>query len=100
MISPSDTNSKKYELDIKEHVEKIFFKLSKKNQKQLIIINKKIEEIRNNPNNSYKYLRKPLQQYQRTHIDKHFVLIFKIHHDKRLVEIYSFNHHDVVYKKT
>ncbi len=39
----------KYELDISEELEKKFSKLAKKNRKQLLIIHKKVEEIRENP---------------------------------------------------
>ena len=87
-----------YELDIKEEVDYIFKKLSKKNPKQLEIINKKIQEIRLNPNHIYKFLRKPLQSFNRVHIDGSFVLIFKIKHEENVVKIYYYGHHDNVYK--
>ena len=87
-----------YDLEVKEEADKIFFKLSKKNPKQLAIINKKIEEIRNNPDHIYKFLRKPLQTYNRVHIDKNFVLIFKIDHNNKIIIVYYFDHHDNVYK--
>ncbi|HLC17275.1 MAG TPA: type II toxin-antitoxin system RelE/ParE family toxin [Thermodesulfovibrionia bacterium] len=87
-----------YNLDIKPEADKIFSKLSKKNKKQLAIIYKKIEEIRNNPEHDYKFLRTPLQSFKRVHIDKHFVLIFKIDHENEIVDIYYFDHHDKVYE--
>jgi len=87
-----------YRLDIKPEADKIFKKLSKKNPKQLQIINKKILEIKLNPNHRYKFLIKPLQTFNRVHIDKHFVLIFKINHEERVVDVYYYNHHDNVYK--
>ncbi len=87
-----------YDLEVKEEADKIFFKLSKKNPKQLAIINKKIEEIRNNPDHIYKFLRKPLQTHNRVHIDKNFVLIFKIDHNNKIIIVYYFDHHDNVYK--
>lgn len=68
----------KYALDIKPEADKIFSKLVKKNKQQLIAIWKKIEEIRSNPQHEYKFLRKPLQTFNRVHIDKHFVLISRI----------------------
>lgn len=86
-----------YKLDIKLEVDRIFFKLAKKNPKQLMIINKKIQEIRENPY-GFKFLRKPLQMFNRVHIDKHFVLIFKINHDEEIVEVYYYGHHKEVYK--
>jgi len=87
-----------YDLDIKKEADKIFYKLSKKNPKQLAIINKKIKEIRTNPHHDYKFLRSPLQGFNRVHIDKHFVLIFKINHQQKLVTVFHYHHHDYVYQ--
>jgi len=87
-----------YDLDIKPEADKIFDRLSKKNKKQLLIIYKKIEEIRNNPEHDYKFLRKPLQSFNMVHIDRHFVLIFKIDHKSEIVDIYYYDHHDKVYQ--
>jgi len=87
-----------YKLDIKPEADKIFSKLAKKNIQQLKIINKKIQDIRLNPKHEYKFLRPPLQNYNRVHIDAHFVLILKINHKEEVVEIYYYDHHDNVYK--
>ncbi len=87
-----------YCLDIKPEADRIFKKLSKKNQKQLMIIHKKLLEIRENPNHKYKFLGKPLQTFNRVHVDSHFVLIFKINHENKAVEVYYYDHHDNVYK--
>jgi len=86
-----------YDLDIKQEADKIFHKLAKKNPKQLKIIDKKVTEIRLKPYNGYKFLRKPLQTFNRVHIDKHFVLIFKIDHENKTVVVYYYDHHDNVY---
>lgn len=43
-------------------------------------------------------MKKPLQTFNRVHIDSHFVIIFKINHIEHIVEIYYFDHHDNVYK--
>jgi len=87
-----------YDLDVKPTADKIFKKLAKKNRKQLKIIYKKIQEIRTKPEHKYKHLRKPLQNFNRIHVDAHFVLIFNIDHTNEVVEIYYFGHHDDVYK--
>ncbi len=87
-----------YRLEVKKEVDVIFSKLTKKNQTQLKIIDKKIEKIRKNPNHDYKFLKKPLQTFNRVHIDKHFVLVFKIDHVSKMIIIYYFDHHDKVYK--
>ena len=86
-----------YSLEIKEEADKIFRKLFKKNRQQLEIINKKIKDIRENPRHEYKFLKNPLQNFNRVHIDTHFVLIFKIDHARKTVIIYYFDHHDEVY---
>ena len=86
-----------YELYIKPEADKIFRKLLKKDHKQIEIIDKKLTEIRNNPNQGYKFLRKPLQNFNRIHIDSHFVLIFKINHEDKVVVVYYYDHHDNVY---
>ena len=75
-----------YKLDIKPEADKIFIKLAKKNRKQLLQIHKKIKEIRTVSERKYKYLREPLQNFNRVHIDKHFVLIFKINHKEKVDE--------------
>ena len=79
-----------YDLDVKPEADKIFSKLAKKNPKQLMIIDKKIKEIRKDPH-GYKFLRKPLHGFNGVHIDKHFVLVFKIVHEKQVIDIYYYD---------
>lgn len=87
-----------YELHIKPEADKIFEKLAKKNPKQLMMVHKKILKIRQNPHHEYKFLRKPLNTFNRVHIDKHSVLIFKLNHEKNVVDVHYYNHHDKVYQ--
>ena len=87
-----------YSLEIKSTADKIFKKLAKKSKKRLIIIHKKIQEIRSKPNHEYKHLRPPLQNFSRIHINSHFILIFNIDHTDEIVTIYYFGHHDDAYK--
>ena len=87
-----------YDLYIKDTADKIFKKLAKKNSKQLKIIYKKIEEIRNNLEHEYKHLRQPFQNFYRVYINSHFVLIFNINHTDEIVTVYYFGHHDEVYR--
>ncbi len=86
-----------YTLEVKEEADKIFLKLVKKNQHQLKIIEKKIAEIRERPF-GYKFLRSPLQGFNRVHIDTNFVLVFRIDHEQKRVTIYYYDHHDFVYR--
>ena len=87
-----------YNLELRKSVEKIFFKLAKKNPKQLEIIYNKINEITKNPHH-YKNLRRPLQHLKRVHIDKSFVLVFSINEKKKLIIIEDYDHHDRIYKR-
>ncbi len=87
-----------YKIHLKPEVDKAFKKIARKNKNQLKIVHKKILEIQNDPNHKYKFLRKPLQNINRVHIDKHFVLLFKINHKKKYVEIQLYKHHDEIYK--
>ena len=75
-----------YDLEMRKSVEKIFFKLIKKNPKQMDIIDKKIQEILIDPEH-FKNLRKPLRHLKRVHVDKSFVLIFSVDTSKNLIII-------------
>lgn len=86
-----------YDCELRKSVEKIFFKLAKKNPEQLGIIHKKIEEIRLNSQH-YKNLRRPLQHLKRVRIDKSFVLVFSVDESKKTVVIEDYDHHDNIYK--
>ena len=87
-----------YSYELRKSVEKIFFKLAKKNSKQLLIIENKIQEIRQNPQH-YKNLRKPLQHLKRVHIDKSFVMVFSVDENKKHIIIENYDHHDEIYKR-
>ncbi|MCK5283872.1 MAG: hypothetical protein KAK00_10825 [Nanoarchaeota archaeon] len=86
-----------YDYGLRKTVEKIFLKLAKKNSKQLLMIEKKIQEILINPQH-YKNLRRPLQHLKRVHVDKSFVLTFSVDENKKLVIIEDYDHHDAIYK--
>ena len=87
-----------YSLSIKPEVDKIFLKLSKKDKKQMLIVWKKLSEVQEKPHHEYKSLRNPLQNFNRIHIDSHFVLIFRIDHQNQNIDVYHYGHHDEVYK--
>jgi len=86
-----------YEYELRKSVEKEFFKLAKKNSKQLLVIEKKIQEVIKNPDR-YKNLKKPMQHLKRVHIDKSFVLVFSVDESNKKVIIEEYNHHDRIYK--
>jgi len=85
-----------YSYELRKSVEKIFFKLAKKDPKQLEIIEKKIKELIQDPNH-YKNLRRLLQYLKSVHIDKSFVLVFSVDENKKLVIFEDYEHHDKIY---
>lgn len=87
-----------YSYELRKSVEKIFFKLAKRNPKQLLAIEDKIKEIRENPQH-YKNLRKPLHHLKRVHIDKSFVMVFSVDENNNHIIIEDYDHHDNIYKK-
>ncbi len=86
----------KYKLTISDKLEKVFSKLAKKNKKQLLIIHKKVEEIRQNPHH-FKPLRGDMHGSRRVHIDNHFVLVYDIDEKNYSVRLLDYNHHDKIY---
>lgn len=86
-----------YNLEIREHLHKVFKKLSKKDRRKLEIINKKVKEILDKPYH-YKPLSAPLQNKRRVHINKSFVLIYSVDERKGCVILEEYAHHDEVYK--
>ena len=86
-----------YNIGTSKHIDKIFLKLSKKNPKQMRIIDKKVEEIVKDPRR-YKNLKSPLNKWKRVHIDKRFVLTFSIDEETKTVILEDYEHHDNIYK--
>lgn len=87
-----------YSYELRKGVEKEFFRLAKKDKKQMEAINKKINEIIRNPYH-YKNLRAPLSHFHRVHLDKSFVLLFSIDEERKTIIIEGYAHHDDVYKR-
>lgn len=86
-----------YSLKIREDLDKTFSKLAKKDPIKIQIINKKIKEIRKDPQR-FKNLRAPLNSWKRVHIDSHFVLAFSVDENTKTVTLEDFDHHDNIYK--
>jgi len=85
-----------YFLDTKPNIDKIFFKLEKKNPKQMQIIFKKIEQIVENPYH-FKPLKGDMHGARRVHIDKSFVLTYEIDEENKVVRLLDYEHHDKIY---
>ena len=86
-----------YSLEIAENLNKIFGKLAKKDKITFQAINKKVNEILENPYH-YKPMRAPMQNKRRVHISGSFVLIFKIDEERKIVQLLEYEHHDKSYK--
>ena len=75
-------------------------KLIQKDRRKVEILNKKIKEIIANDSSTiqrYKNLRYGLKGYQRVHIDKYFVLTFKVNASRHFILFVDFSHHDTAY---
>lgn len=81
-----------------EKLVKILQKLSKKDRVRYEATLKKIEEVMHTENpHHYKNLSYDLKDFKRVHIDSHFVLIFKVDENKKLIRFEDLQHHDVIY---
>lgn len=83
-------------VEFKEEIRKIKNKKSREN-----ILNK-IKEIAKTleyDENHYKNLKKPLNEYKRVHINKSYVIIFKVNKKEKTVIFYDYAHHDKIYVK-
>jgi len=87
----------RYALEIPEHLDKAFLKLSKRDKRQLEAIRGKVDEILENPSH-YKPLKGDMYGARRVHIEGSFVLTFEIDEEKKIVRLLDYEHHDRVYK--
>jgi YafQ family addiction module toxin component len=86
-----------YKLAIQEKLDKKFKKLQKKDKEMLRLIERKVQDILEDPYR-FKPLRKPLQNKRRVHIGGAFVLIYEVNEEEKMVPLFDFDHHDNVYK--
>ena len=86
-----------YSLAIKKNLDRKFKKLKKKDRELLALIDRKVQEILENPYR-FKPLKKPLQNKRRVHIGGSFVLIYEVNENEKLVTLFDFDHHDNIYK--
>jgi mRNA-degrading endonuclease RelE of RelBE toxin-antitoxin system len=84
-------------LEVREHVDHIFKKMAKKNRNQMEIIEKKVQEILNDPY-AYKPMHFPLAGMRRVHFGS-FVLLYSIDEQRKTVVLEDYEHHDRVYRK-
>lgn len=90
-----------FDFDISDKLKIILIKLSKKDKKKVETINKKIKQIVSCDKetiNHYKNLRHDLKEFKRVHIDRSFVLTFKVDLENNFILFIDFDHHDKIYK--
>lgn len=90
-----------FDFDLSDELKLKIRKLVKKDKKRVEIINKKIKEIINSDAETierYKNLRHDLKEFKRVHIDKHFVLTFKVNKADKFIRFEDFDHHDRIYR--
>jgi YafQ family addiction module toxin component len=91
-----------FTFDLSDRLRKTLEKLAVKDPQRSKIIFKKIKEIIESDGNAidhYKNLRHGLSDYKRVHIDKSFVLIFRVFRKENHVLFERFDHHDGIYKR-
>lgn len=85
-----------YTLEIPEHLDKLFAKVSKKDKLQFEILLRKIKEILENPYR-FKPLTGNMAGQRRVHI-RHFVLTYEILENQKAVRLLDYDHHDSIYR--
>ena len=90
-----------FSFDLSDNLKATVRVLLKKDKARVIILNKKIKEViscNEKTIEHYKNLMYGLSGYKRVHIDKSFVLIFKIFKEKKYILFERLDHHDRIYK--
>ncbi len=83
-----------YSAAYSELILKIFDKMAKKEKRQLIVINEKINEILANPYH-FKPLRGDMKGSRRVHFG-HFVMTFEIDEENKIVRFLDYDHHNKI----
>ena len=78
------------------HLDSVFAGLAKKDKPQFEILQRKINDILENPQ-SGKPLHAPMQNKRRVHIGKSFVLTYSIDENKKCVTLIDYDHHNNIY---
>ena len=85
-----------YTLETREHLDRIFKRLARRNPNQMKVIGRKIEEILEDPHR-FKPMRFPLAGMRRVHFGN-FVLLFSVDEERKTVVLEDYEHHDRVYR--
>jgi YafQ family addiction module toxin component len=90
-----------FTFNLSDKLKEVLKKLKKKDADRSKMIYKKIKQIIESDENSiehYKNLGYGLSEYKRVHIDKSFVLVFKVFKKEKHILFDRFDHHDRIYK--
>ena len=91
-----------FSFDITDELRLVLAKLAKKDRLRAAIVYKKIEQIISCDEKAidhYKNLRNDLSDFKRVHIDKSFVLMFRVSKKDMHIIFIKLKHHDNVYRK-
>lgn len=91
-----------FDFDLSDELKAVITKLAKKDRKRTEILNRKIKEIINNDEkiiDRYYNCSYSLKEYKHAHIDKSFVLLFKVTKEKNHILFSKLSHHDNIFKK-
>ena len=89
-----------FKYNLSEELKKTLKKLYKKDKKRYEATLKKIEEVSSRNLQTidfYKTLRHEFKDFKRVHIDKSFVLTFRVYREKKFILFQRFKHHDQIY---
>jgi mRNA-degrading endonuclease RelE of RelBE toxin-antitoxin system len=79
-----------------EEITKKLVKLRKKDLAHYSQVRKKMDSILEYPEHKYKFLHHDMKGILRVHIG-HFVLIFVIDHENKIISFEDYDHHDIIY---
>ncbi|MFH1721345.1 MAG: addiction module toxin RelE [Candidatus Altiarchaeota archaeon] len=91
-----------FDFDLSDELKVKIRKLLRKDRNRVEFLNKKIKEVvANTPEgiDRYKNLRHDLKHLKRVHIDRSFVLVFKVDKENSHILFLDLDHHDNIYKK-
>ena len=89
-----------YKLERSEKLKKILKKLFKKDKVRYETTLKKIKEVISSRDpDRYKNLSYSMKEFKRIHIDSHFILIFKLDKNKKVIRFEDLQHHDYIYRR-
>ncbi len=83
-----------------EELKKTLKKLYQRDPKRYEALIKKVEEVVSRDSETidfYKNLRHELKDFKRVHVDKSFVLLFRVYRKEKFILFQRFKHHDQIY---